>query len=362
MSSNKIAKALIFIVLTFSYLGCSKGGEPSGQDHYVDPQQLLLNTKRAILDLDLALVETLISQIDVNKRLPDHSTLLAWAVETQEPALVKLLLEKGAIAQPMATENATLETISNRFTPIIQACRYGNSAILNALLDSGVDPNSSIDDGTSAFQLCAGSASAEDLARMVSLGATVTAENNKGQTALMWAANYGRVANLNYLIDEGAAINRQTQEGYSALFFAIKSHNLDAVKTMVSQGADLFTRAQDGTTAAQLGVYTKNYVFLTWFVEEMHSLMNAEAKDTVLTAFDRDGYQLLHAAVKANQPALVSALLSVGANPHTVSEPSTLTWRYEANFKTEDYIPPQLSAIELAETNGLDAIALLLHD
>lgn len=356
---HKVDRAVrmgVYIFVITSLIACTTDSQPiSSQGKLSDEEhkQLVLETKHAILNLDMSLVDELSSKIDVNRLLPDNSSLLAWAAETQDPKLVDLLLEKGADANI---------TNSNRFTPLIQACRYGNSEIINALLDHGADPNSAIEDATSAFQLCAGSASAEDLARMVSQGANITAENNHGQTALMWSANFGKVENLNYLINNGASINHQTKEGYSALFFAIKSQNLDAVKVAISQGADLFATAQDGTTAAQLGVYTKNNEFLTWFVSELNSLMTPEAIKQILTAFDRDGHQLLHAAVIANQPKLVSTLLELGANSTTVSEPSKLSWRYEANFQTEDYYPPRLTPIEIARQQDLKPIVSMLSN
>lgn len=314
--------------------------------------QLLQKTKRAILDLDYTQVAILTAQIDVNRALPDHSSLLAWAVETQDPKLISMLIDAGAVAEVMD---------SNRFTPMIEACRYGNIAIIKALLAHGANPDNAIEDGTTAFQLCADSANAEVLQQMVSLGATLSAENDYGQTALMFAANAGNVDTLRYLASNGADINQQTQQGYSPLFFAIKSHNLAAVTTAIALGADVSATAKDGTTATQLGVYTKNYEFLTWFINSLDSLMTQDEAKQIITAFDRDGYQLLHAAVKANQPELVAALLNAGADPLTISQPSTLSWRYEANFKTESYIPPQLTPLALAEKNKLEDIAMMLQ-
>tara|TARA_R110000751_G_scaffold98096_5_gene190959 strand:+ start:60735 stop:61868 length:1134 start_codon:yes stop_codon:yes gene_type:complete len=349
-----IIKMCLFSFVMTTIVACNTESQLSSTEPKLtdqEHQQLLLETKQAILNLDLAMVDKLTAKADINQPLPDHSSLLAWAVETQEPQLVELLLKKGAKVQ-LAN--------SNRFTPIIQACRYGNTEIINALLDKGADANSTIEDGTSAFQLCAGSATTEDLTRMVSLGANINAQNSDGQTALMWAANFGKAENLNYLVSKGANINQQSQQGYSPLFFAIKSHNLEVVKAAIANGADLFATTRDGTTAAQLGVYTKNYAFLTWFASEMNALMSPEATQKVLKSFDRDGYQLLHAAVKANQPELVANLLALGANSTTQSEPSKLKWRYEANFKSENYYPPQFTPIELAEKKEFKEIVSML--
>lgn len=313
---------------------------------------LLMEAKQAILASDRSRLAELSSQIDVNRPLPDNASLLAWAVETQDPKLVSLLLENGADANP---------TDGNRFTPIIQACRYGNSEIINALLAAGANPGDAVEDGTTAFHLCAGSAHSRILEKMASLGADIHASNEHGQTALMFAAAEGNTHNLQYLVNAGANINTQTLEGFSPLFFAIKSQDVTTAQMAISLGADIFDAAKDGTTVTQLAVYAKNYAFLSWYMGELPALMDEQGIDTVVSAHDRDGYQLLHAAVKANQPELVAKLLALGANPNQRSEPSTLTWRYEANFKTENYIPPQLTPMEIAEQNSLTRIVEILQ-
>ena len=320
----------------------------SSQQH----DNLLMEAKQAILASDRSRLAELSSQIDVNRPLPDNASLLAWAVETQDPKLVSLLLENGADANP---------TDGNRFTPIIQACRYGNSEIINALLAAGANPGDAVEDGTTAFHLCAGSAHSRILEKMASLGADIHAGNEYGQTALMFAAAEGNALSLQYLVNAGANINAQTLEGYSPLFFAVKSQDVTTAQMAISLGADVFAAAKDGTTATQLAVYAKNYAFLTWYMGELPALMDEQGIDNVVSAFDRDGYQLLHAAVKANQPELVAKLLALGANPNQRSEPSTLTWRYEANFKTENYIPPQLTPMEIAEQNSLTRIVEILQ-
>lgn len=353
--SNYPLKALILALGLVAVSACQSESQLTTVKPVLSSQQqgnLLIEAKQAILASDINRLTELSSQIDVNRPLPDNASLLAWAVETQDPKLVSLLLENGADANP---------TDGNRFTPIIQACRYGNSEIINALLAAGANPGEAVEDGTTAFHLCAGSTNSRILEKMASLGADIHIRNKHGQTALMFAAAKGNTLSLQYLVNAGANINAQTLEGYSPLFFAIKSQDVTTAQLAISLGADVFAVAKDGTTAAQLAVYAKNYAFLTWYMAELSALMDEAGIDTVVSAYDRDGYQLVHAAVKANQPQLVAKLLALGANPNQRSEPSTLTWRYEANFKTENYIPPQLTPVEIAEQYNLPHIAELLQ-
>lgn len=348
---------LLSVFISVGLSACSSESQSITQEPQLGEaqhNQRVLATKQAILSLDVALVEKLSAGIDVNRLLPDNSSLLAWAVEVQEPKLVSILLDKGAVVDIVR---------GNRFSPLIQACRYGNSDIVNAILDVGADPNQHIEEGTSAFHLCAGSAPTKVLARMLddsTIAGAINTVNQYGQTALMWAAYFGHVENFNFLVERGASVNAQTKEGYSALLFAIKSQNLAIVQAAIQAGADPFVTAKDGTTAAQLGVYTKNFEFLTWFTSNVISRMDNDERIIALEAFDRNGHQLLHAAVTANQPNLVAKLLALGANPHTTGQPSTLRWRYEANFKTQDYVPPQQTPIEIANEQGFNDIIAML--
>lgn len=345
--------SVVFSLLLCTLMACQSepsDGPTMGSD---ENKALLLEAKQAILALDEKKLKEVISQIDVNSPLADNASLLAWAVETQNENIVNTLLKAGANANGVK---------GSRFSPLIIACRYSNTAIMSALLNHGAQPTDAIEDGTSAFHLCAATATAALLADMVEADTNVNIKNQLGQTPLMFAANAGNLDTMSFLIEQGADINLQTQEGYSALFFAVKSHDLPVIQTLISGGADLQIKTQDGTTLAQYAVYNKNYGFLTWFTQNMESLLSADAISSTLKEYDRNGHQLLHAATKANQTDLVAALLERGADPASMSAPSRLKWRYEPNFKTEDYTPPQRTAVEIAEQSKFEAIARLFAE
>jgi ankyrin repeat protein len=99
-------------------------------------------------------------------------------------------------------------------------------------------------------------------------------------------------------------------------------------------------------------MYQKNYAFAGRMI----------ARRADLRAFDRNGNQLLHAAVLANQPALVKLLLAQGADANALTGPSTVKMRFEVNFKTGDYDVPPKPALLLAAESGNAPLMQMLVD
>jgi uncharacterized protein len=110
--------------------------------------------------------------------------------------------------------------------------------------------------------------------------------------------------------------------------------------------------APDGTSVVQLAIYQKDYGFAARMIE----------RGANLTAFDRNGNQLLHAAVLANQPSLVKLLLKKGADANALTGPSKVKLRFEVNFKTGDYEVPPKPPLLLAAESGLADVMRMLVD
>ena len=323
----------------------------------------LEEVKTAILQGDLQGVESSLGEIDINALLADGSTLLAWAVESQYLPMVELLLKKGAKTDPESADPKSesskdleskssegLETVeANLFRPLILACIYGDSAIIQTLLNAGAQVNVTTYDGITPLQICAADASTEVVKALLDAGAAPDAANLMDQTPLMWAASKGHLATMELLLEHGADINKATASGFNPLFFAIKSGSLEAAHLAADAGADLNHRSVDGTSAAQLAMYQKNYPAAHWIISQGANLDD----------FDREGYQLLHAATLANQVDIAKLLIESGADPLVSSELTSIDWRYEVNFKTEDYIPPLQTALEMAQENGFDELVAL---
>jgi ankyrin repeat protein len=297
---------------------------------------------QAIRSGDGAAARTLLaSRANPNQPLPDGSTPLAWAVDSQNREMVKLLLDRGA--KPNAAGSTSLP-------PLMIACEYGDPAVLDLLLDAHADVRVAGADGITPLSLCAGNAPAAIVKRLIVAGAEVEKADDRGQTPLMWAAAKGRVANIRVLLAHGALINRATRGGFTPLFFALKSGVAEAPVAVLEAGGNADYIAPDGTSVVQLAMYQKDYEFAARMIE----------RGVNLTAFDRDGNQLLHAAILANQPSLVKLLLAKGADANAQTGAPQVKRRFEVNFTSADYKVVPKSPLLLAAECGCANIMNML--
>ena len=304
----------------------------------------LTQAAEAVREGDVAAVRSLLPHhLNLNEPLPDGSTLLAWAVESQSREMVRLLLDHGAKASGVGDISVA---------PLFIACQYGDPVILTALLDKRADVKTTRPDGIAPLSVCAENAPTPILERMIAAGAAVDAADRAGQTPLMWAAARGRIDNMKLLVARGAKVNGQSAKGFTPLFFSLKSHVAEAPVALLELGADPDYVAPDGTSVVQLAMYQKDYEFAAQMI----------ARGANLTAFDRNGNQLLHAAVLANQPQLVQVLLAKGADPNALTGPSSVKMRFEVNFKTGDYQVPPTPPLLLAAQSGDARVMQLLVD
>jgi ankyrin repeat protein len=90
--------------------------------------------------------ELLASGNEVDAPQPDGTTALHWAVELDDTALVKVLLENRAKA-----------SVKNRYgvRPLFLACQNGNAAIVAILLNAGADPEARLPTGETPLMTAA---------------------------------------------------------------------------------------------------------------------------------------------------------------------------------------------------------------
>ena len=256
---------------------------------------------------------------EIVRKLLDHGAdgslgpkpALASAIDSQDPACLKLLLEAGADPNQVYMSNVTKpgEPGPQIETPLINAAcnaerkqhdpkaAIASMEIITILLEHGADPNQSLNDGnTSVLHEIA--ALNGIIKPMLIDGVDLESRDENGCTPLIRACDlpehygrygrYGRTiseAHAAYdLIEAGANIHAVDNTGSTALHYAIKSDLPETFKKLLEKGAS--PNIKDGT-----GTTPIFYAFDSWRFEDIVSLLDAGADPLQTTP---DGKTLLH--------------------------------------------------------------------
>ncbi len=125
--------------------------------------------------------------------------------------------------------------------------------------------------------------------RLISEGADVKVENDKGETPLHIAAVWGHKEGVEALLDKGANVNAEDEEGNTPLVLTTD----EEIKTLLQSTAKLLEVAKSGN------------------IQEVNSLISEGAKVNVK---DQDNKTPLHWAAEKGHKEVVEALLDKGAN------------------------------------------------
>jgi ankyrin repeat protein len=227
------------------------------------------------------------------------------------------------------------------------AVRAGHSGAAMALLESGVDVNDTLSDGTSALNVAIVNGHYDLAKQLIDKGANPNAAS-QGWTALHqivlsrrpslfrpypFPVPHGTISDLELmtaLIDHGANVNAVTTKaprdgirsvgkkiGATPFFFAAKGADLEAMRLLVSRGADPMKPNDEKTTplmvAAGVGI---------WRIGESPG-SNEEALAAVkylvslggdVKTIDLNGETAVHGAAHRGSPELIEYLFERGAN------------------------------------------------
>ena len=204
------------------------------------------------------------------------ATPLCYAIVGGNPAIVELLIARGAIIKPH----------SERF--LDYAIAYDWVEIAELLLENGADSSKApriLDDNSEMSVLlkahgvppkdinaqshmgwpplvyaCRGDNGEhpEEIQRLLELGADIDIQNYKGKTGLHCAAKAGFLKVINLLIENGATVDAADKEGETPLFEAIRStikngeKQRSALEALLVKGADPNLRNRKGLTPLQV--------------------------------------------------------------------------------------------------------------
>jgi ankyrin repeat protein len=211
-----------------------------------------------------------VGKADVNRRNPDGSTPLQWAVYNGDVAEVKRLLRAGA--------NVTL---ANNYgaTPMTLAAEVGNADMIGLLLEAGANADSPNPDGQTALLAVARTGNVKAAELLLSRGATVDAKEKwGGQTPLMWASARRHPAMMQLLISKGADVNARSIDrdyqrhiqaegrpksldsgGLTPLLYAARENCLACVDVLLKNKADIDLADPDAVSPLLVAVMNANW-------------------------------------------------------------------------------------------------------
>jgi uncharacterized protein len=207
---------------------------------------------------------------DVNRRNPDGSTPLQWAVYKGDVAEARRLLRAGADV-----------SLANNYgaTPMNLAAEVGSADLLKLLLEVGANADSPNADGQTALHAVARTGNVEAAQLLLDHHATVDArEKWGGQTALMWASARRHPEMMQLLIASGAdvdarSIDRDYQRhvtaegrpksldsgGLTPLLYAARENCVACVDVLLRNHADIDLPDPEGVSPLLVAIMNANW-------------------------------------------------------------------------------------------------------
>ena len=239
----------------------------------------------------------------------DGNTALHYAarLEDNQADLVNILLKHGA----------SVETPNEAgVTPLHVAVAHANEPAAVALLEGGASLATVDSDGDTALHHAAFSQTNQaDLVNMLlKHGVSVEARNNVGATPLHAAIGHANEPAVVALLSRGASLTAVDSDGNTALHHAAfsKNNQADFVNILLKHGASVETPNEAGVTPLHMAIAGVNEPAVVALLEGGASLATVDSLGNTA---------LHHAAIsKNNQAELVNMLLKHGASVETPNE------------------------------------------
>lgn len=141
------------------------------------------------------------------------NTALSLATQKKNPAITRILINKGAQCQTVDLGG---------LSAVHHAARLGFSDGLRMLLDSGGDPNAVDKELFTPLHYAVNDCYADSsmVKMLTAAGANLEAQDKKGRTPLMFAAQLGSEELVQCLLNEGASAKAHDRNGHVAFHYA----------------------------------------------------------------------------------------------------------------------------------------------
>lgn len=199
--------------------------------------ELISNAKKSLRSDDLAPLKALIATEGGIHMKDSHGlTLLDYAVQATSFDAARLLLDAGASVTRDSYDGKTLIMLAAEST------RYNDEkdviAMMQMLLDAGVDINALDKYGNSALSAAVVQEATSVIRFLIGAGADVN-QDLRGWSVLHIAAHRDKKEAARLLIELGANIDAKSIDGKTPLKWACDGFNFDLAKMLIEAGADL---------------------------------------------------------------------------------------------------------------------------
>ncbi len=194
---------------------------------------------------DKTKVESIIKKgYDVQFTDENGNTLLHYAAMGESIEIFSLLLSYGLNIN--AQNNWGLTPLMVHLT----SCNL-DFAMVQAIIESGTDPNIKDEDGCTALHVASTYCDAFIVHLLIDNNFDINAQNNDGKTPLMVCYDedlfHNEVASI--LLKFGADTEIRDNTSYTALFYAVNGCNDDFIRLLYDNGADFNAKDSEGKTA-----------------------------------------------------------------------------------------------------------------
>jgi ankyrin repeat protein len=259
---------------------------------------------QAIARNNMEMVRLLLAyQADPNE-VSKNEQPLSFAIKTNNFALAKTLVEKGA--------NVQAALVKNELTPLMYATQLGFIPLMEYFVKSGADVEAKAADNTNALAIAIQRNSVDLVDTLLKLGASPDGLFNSQQTPLQAALKQGNIRIAVRLLKSGADPNLYAaNHRILPLSMAISSMNVDLVSAFLKAGADPNLRGPEKGMMLGLALEKGR-------IDIFQKLLEAGA-DPNQQPLLHNQHTVLCQAIQQKQPEFLSKLLLAGADPNTIS-------------------------------------------
>ena len=264
----------------------------------------------------------------------------------------------SVLAAAVAILAASAEKTAAAESPLIDAARSGDLAMVGALLGLSADVDAQAVDGMTALHWAVQRDATEMTVLLLEAGADVATTNRYGVTPLTLAATNGNAATVERLLAAGADANTRLPGGETILMTAARTGSVDVIDTLLAAGADpTATENARGQTALMWAAAENNAAAITALVA---GGADVAARTSDLASTDTGG--TFSRAVGLTQPARSGPSFTALLFAVQLGQADAVRALLDAGADINDTFPNGTSALVVAAMNGQWELGVFLVD